>query len=580
MFPQALACDFDGTLASEDRLTSAARDALERARRAGLRLILITGRTFFELTRVCDALELFDTVVAENGAVLYHPASAMVRDEGPPPPARLLAELDRRGVEYQVGRVIVGTTRSDESQVRAALAATGVSRAIVYNRAFLMLLPAGVSKGTGIESALRALGLSFHDVVAFGDAENDLPLFEACGWSACPASAEPAVRDLVDWVFPGEDGDGVAAAIVGPVLDGLPVERSPRHRIHLGWSGATSESVSMPARGINVLIHGDSLSGKSWMTGALLERLTAARFAVCVIDAEGDYQVLADRGAFRRIDIRDEDDVGQAVGWLQREPEACVIIDLSCLAHGARMQATEQALRTIRTLRRRTGRPHWVVLDEAHYSLHAGGVSDEALGIEDRGFCLVTYRPSWVRERVLAAVDVLISAKTTDRGELALVASRFLGRAGREDDSRAALATLPGGEFVVVQPDGNGRWSAATFVAAPRQTPHVRHLSKYADVLHPPERRFFFRQPGGDLVGSAGSLHEFCRALGGVSDAVLTHHALRGDFSRWIQGVYADRELARQLAKSEQRWCRGEIPDLRDVIARLIIARYGTDAEQ
>ena len=120
MFFKALACDYDGTLAFEDRIGPAVREALERARKAGLYLILVTGRTFFELTRVCDCLELFDAVVAENGAVVYYPGSAMIRDQGPPVPGRLLAELDRRGIYYQVGRVIVGTARADEPAVQEA----------------------------------------------------------------------------------------------------------------------------------------------------------------------------------------------------------------------------------------------------------------------------------------------------------------------------------------------------------------------------------------------------------------------------------------------------------------------------
>jgi hydroxymethylpyrimidine pyrophosphatase-like HAD family hydrolase len=182
MFFKALAFDFDGTLASDDRIGPRVREALERARKAGLRLILVTGRTFFELSRVCDCLELFEAVVAENGAVLYYPGSAMIRNQGPPPSTRLLAELDRRGISYQVGRVIVGAARGDEAPIREALAAAGVSRDSVYNRSALMLLPAGVSKGTGVLNALRFLGLSFHDVLAFGDAENDLPFFEVSGW--------------------------------------------------------------------------------------------------------------------------------------------------------------------------------------------------------------------------------------------------------------------------------------------------------------------------------------------------------------------------------------------------------------
>jgi hypothetical protein len=94
---RALALDYDGTLASHDHLADATIAALERARRSGLRLVLVTGRTFFELARVCRRLDLFDVVVAENGAVLHYPAEDAIRDEGPAPPPRLIAALDRHG---------------------------------------------------------------------------------------------------------------------------------------------------------------------------------------------------------------------------------------------------------------------------------------------------------------------------------------------------------------------------------------------------------------------------------------------------------------------------------------------------
>ncbi|HEU5188067.1 MAG TPA: HAD hydrolase family protein [Methylomirabilota bacterium] len=178
---KALACDVDGTLAVEDRVEPEVKGSLEQARRMGVRLILVTGRTFFELTRVCDCLELFDAVVAENGSVIYHPGSAMIRDLGPAVPARLLAELDRRGTYYQAGRVIVSTARADEMAVREALSTAGVSRDLITNRAALMLLPSGLSKGSGVEQVLRFLELSPHDVLARGDAENDLALFGAPG---------------------------------------------------------------------------------------------------------------------------------------------------------------------------------------------------------------------------------------------------------------------------------------------------------------------------------------------------------------------------------------------------------------
>jgi hypothetical protein len=578
VFFKALACDYDGTLAFEDRIPPAVREALGRARTAGLRLILVTGRTFFELTRVCDCLELFDAVVAENGAVLYYPGSAMIRDQGPPVPGRLLAELDRRGIYYQVGRVIVGTARGDEGGLKEALAAAGVTRDLIYNRAALMLLPAGVSKGSGVQQALRVLGLSPHDVLALGDAENDLPLFDACGFSACPGDSLPAVLGRVDWVFPGVHGAGIAAAIIERILpDHLTVRDSPRHRISIGWVAATSGPVTIPARGVNMLIHGDPHSGKSWLAGALVERLVAARYSVCVIDPEGDYRVLAHLPGVTWTEVHEADDVDRALDGHLQDPAASTVLDLSTLPHAVKVAVIERALWKIREIRRGVGRPHWILIDEAHYSLHGGGVAADALDVAGRGFCFVTYRPSWLRERIIQAVDIFVLARTTGSEELAFLASTLPAVVSEGAGISEALARLPRGEFLLVQRHRGRQPSALTFVAAPRQTVHVRHLTKYVDACVPPGREFRFRGPDGRVRASADSLHSFRHVVETAPDDVLAHHAERGDFSRWVRDVFADAELARQLRKIEARWRRRELADLRRTIDALITVRYGSD---
>lgn len=576
MLFKALACDFDGTLASEDRIGEEARTALGQARAAGLRLVLVTGRTFFELTRVCDRLDLFEAVVAENGAVLYYPAESMIRDQGPPPPGRLLAELDRRGIYYQAGRVIVGTARSDEAAVREALIAADVKREIVYNRSALMLLPTGVSKGTGMQQAMRLLGLSAHDVLALGDAENDLPMFEACGWCACPASADPEVQERADWIFPGENGQSIASAIAGPILGGrLPPAPALRHHVALGWMATTSEPATVPARGVNVLIHGDPLSGKSWLAGSLMERLIGARHAVCILDVEGDYGVLARLPGVTSIEIREPPEVEHALRVLERDPAASLILDLSGLAHVGKLETVERGLRLIRTLRRRFGRPHWVLLDEAHYTLHRSGVTDDFGIVEDRGFCLVTYRPSWLRAGIIAAVDIFVLARTTAPAEVQVLASVAGMPFGGERPLSDVLARLPRGEFLLMRPREASGPRAVTFVAAPRQTAHVRHLTKYADSRVRPGHEFLFRGQWGQSVASAESLQAFRRVVATIDHGVLTHHAAHGDFSRWVLEVFHDAELGRQLRKVESRWRRGELADLRGSIDTLIRSRYG-----
>jgi len=578
MLIKALACDLGGTLAVGDRISSKVRETLQRVRQAGVRLILVTGRTFFEVTRVCDCLELFDAVVAENGAVVYYPASAMIRDHELAVPARLSAELDQRGIQYQTGRVIIGAARGDEVAVREALAGARVTRDVIHDRGGLMLVPAGVSKGSGVQQVLRTLGLSPHDVLAIGDGESDLPLFDACGFSACPGDSIGSVRERVDWVLPGGHGDDVASGIAELVLEPrVLVQRLTRHRIALGWVAATGEPVSIPARAVNVLVHGDSHSGKSWLAGALVERLVGARYAVCVIDPEGDYRVLAHLPGMTVASIQAPGEVDDALAWLQSDPTRSLTLDLSSAPYQVKVSLAERALRAMRDLRQRVGRPHWVVVDEAHYSLGRGGLDPDASGLEDRGFCLVTYRPSQLGERVVGAMDVFILARTTALPELEFLRAALPSVGGAAGPLADALGQLPRGEFVLLQRGPGGRAGVCTFVVAPRQTLHVRHRAKYVDSLVSPGREFFFRRPDGQVRGAADSLQSFRRVVAIAPDDVLAHHAGRGDFSRWVNDVFGDAELARQLRKAEARWRRGELSELRRVIDALVTVRYGGD---
>src|SRR5438270_10044233 len=71
----ALATDYDGTLAHHGRVAESTLAALQRLLASGRRLILVTGRELDDLRTVFDHWQLFEWVVAENGALLYHPAS-------------------------------------------------------------------------------------------------------------------------------------------------------------------------------------------------------------------------------------------------------------------------------------------------------------------------------------------------------------------------------------------------------------------------------------------------------------------------------------------------------------------------
>jgi hypothetical protein len=69
-------------------------------------------------------------------------------------------------------------------------------------------------------------------------------------------------------------------------------------------------------------------------------------------------------------------------------------------------------------------------------------------------------------------------------------------------------------------------------------------------------------------------LKQFVLSLANTPATSLGEHARRGDFSRWIEGVFHDHRMASDVRKIEQRYRLGHLDDVRQSLARLIQDRY------
>jgi hydroxymethylpyrimidine pyrophosphatase-like HAD family hydrolase len=218
-----LATDYDGTLARRGTMADGTRAALGRLRASGRRIVMVTGRVIDDLQRVCPDLSPFDLVVAENGGVIYAPATGDRRVLAPAPPPALVQHLRSRGVpEVMPGEVVVGLKRIHLGAAEEVIDELALDLALVFNVDAVMILPPGVTKGTGIEAALATLGVSPDETVGIGDGENDFALLAACGLGAAVANAVPDLKAQADLVMRGEDGDGVTELADRILRDELP----------------------------------------------------------------------------------------------------------------------------------------------------------------------------------------------------------------------------------------------------------------------------------------------------------------------------------------------------------------------
>ncbi|MCG3114589.1 MAG: HAD-IIB family hydrolase [Candidatus Manganitrophus sp. SA1] len=540
----ALATDYDGTLATEGRVDEATLEALERLRNSGRRLILVTGRELDELLQVFPQVDLFESVVAENGALLYRPATREIKLLAEAPPERFAQSLRARGVgPLAVGRVIVATWTPHETAVLETIRELGLELQVIFNKGAVMVLPSGVNKATGLAAALEELGLSPHNAVGVGDAENDHAFLHLCEASVAVANALPSLKEQADWVTRGSRGAGVTELIdhllAADLTDLEP--RLTRHEIPLGQREG-GETVRLKPYGVSVLLAGTSGGGKSTFATGFLERLSEQGYQFCIIDPEGDYQNF--EGAVVLGNPQRAPTVEETIQLLEK-PGQNAVINLLGIPMESRPATFEGFLTALMELRARTGRPHWIVIDETHHLLPASW-APALLTVpkELYGFLLITVHPDQVSRAVLSSVDLIIAIGSTPQETI-----RTFSATLSERTPSVPSVSLEPGEAIGWwrRPKSEPFW----FRSIPPRMERRRHLRKYAEGELPPDRSFFFQGPDGKLNLRAQNLTLFMQLADGVDDETWMHHLRQGDYSRWFREAIKDDHLAEEAAQIE-----------------------------
>jgi len=566
----ALATDYDATLASHGVVPAAAIDALKQVRDSGRKLILVTGRELPDLERAFPQLELFDLVVAENGALLYDPATKKEELLASPPPVALVQRLHVLDISpLSIGRSIVATYEPHETAVLSAIRELGLELQIIFNKGAVMVLPSNVNKATGLKAALDRLALSPHNVVGIGDAENDHAFLLACGCAVAVANALPSLKAKADLITEASEGAGVVELIgklVSTDLAGLGVAL-PRARPILGYT-SDGRAVSLEPMNGSVLIAGASGSGKSTIVNAMLERMRGARFQFCVIDPEGDHAEFD--GGVVVGGAKQEPSIGKVVELLERQ-DTNAIVNLLDIDAPDRPRFFAKLLPEIARLRGEWGRPHWIVVDEAHHMLPAHRQSAPLIAPRELPpTILVTLEPDAITPAFLASVTTVVAV-----GDKAgSIIGTFCKAAGAPPPRE--LADRPTEREAYVWRRGD---AAPTLVSITKpKAEHRRHARKYAEGDLGRDRSFVFTGPQAALKLRAQNLMIFLQMAEGVDDATWLHHLHAGDYSRWFTMAIKDQELAAE-ARSVEQSTSLSAAESRERIKAMVNRRYTAPAK-
>ncbi|CAM3769407.1 AAA+ ATPase domain-containing protein [Bordetella sputigena] len=566
MFFLALATDYDGTIAQFGAVDAATRKSLDTLKRTGRRLILVTGRELAELRHAFPALGLFDLVVAENGAVLHDPASGETHLLAAPPPKGFIEKLITRGVQpLSVGSCIVATWEPHQAVVLETIKEFGLELKIVFNKGAIMILPADVTKATGLREALTRLDISRHNVVGVGDAENDHAFLRDCGCAAAVANALPAIKADADVVLEGDHGAGVGELIRRLIDEDTKLIAPRRLGLRIGLDREGRCVRILPNQ--HVLVMGDTGCGKSRFAKMLTERMAQAQFEFCVIDPEGDYHDLEDAVAISEGPDPPRSD--EAIRLL-RKTGVNVVVNTVSLDLAARRKLVGDILGPISALKARSGRPHWLIVDEAHQFFSGSADGGPRLPAVFPATLFLSVCPENLTADILGHIDVVVAFGPAGVDKFANLRG-LLGCTARprgvELHDGEALVWLrdPDQALVAIRPD------------APRQR-HHRHLGKYAVGDVGAWHSFYFRGPDNSGGQRARNIWEFATIIPRLDAAVWEHHLRAHDYSTWFRNVIKDEDIAREAEKIEDDTHLSAM-ESRHAISRMLLARYAAPAD-
>ncbi|MGH8727572.1 MAG: HAD-IIB family hydrolase [Burkholderiales bacterium] len=531
-----LACDYDGTLASDGKVSPETVEALKRVRASGRKLVLVTGRELDQLLEVFPEIELFERVVAENGALLYRPATRQEKVLGNAPPREFAEALKSHGIPVSQGRVIVATWEPHEVATFEVIRDLGLELQVIFNKGAVMVLPSGVNKASGLAAALDELKLSPHNAVGVGDAENDHAFLTLCECSVAVANALPITKKHADHVTAGDHGSGVVELIEALIADDLAPINGSRNQIPLGQRENGKEA-GLPAYGVNLLITGTSGGGKSTLATGLVERFAERKYQYCIIDPEGDYSSLELENLVVLGDNNRPPNPDEVLDLLS-EPGQNAVVNLIGISIEHRPGFFEKLLRRLQELRDQTGHPHWLLIDEAHHLLPSAREEDLPSGLQ--GLIAITVHPEHVAPKLLKAMDIVLAIGEAPENTYRTFTKAIGARAPKFKPRNLS----PGDAFVWNRRErGAPYWVKTT----PPKVERKRHTRKYMEGELAPEISFYFTGPDKKLNLRAQNLSIFMQLADGLDDETWDYHLQRGDYAKWFREALKDDDLAKEI---------------------------------
>jgi hypothetical protein len=276
----------------------------------------------------------------------------------------------------------------------------------------------------------------------------------------------------------------------------------------------------------------------------ILERVIEQGYQFCVIDPEGDYEGFA--GAVMFGTPQRGPGMTEILTALE-SPDTNLVVNLVGLPLQDRPAFFLALLPALQERRAKSGRPHWILVDETHHLLPRDWQPVQAVLAKDlTGMVYVTVHPDHVEKSMLHTVDVVVTLGDDPVGTIA----GFCETLGLPVPQMQPMI-LDHGEAIFW--NRRSKEPPYRLIIAPCEADRRRHHRKYAEGELPTDRSFFFRGPNNSLNLRAHNLILFMQIAEGVDDDTWMYHLRQGHYSKWMSEGIKDPHLADAVRRIEQQ---------------------------
>ena len=236
-----VAIDMDGTLLREDKTVSEkTKEAIKRAREKNVKVVLATGRPVDGVKRYLEELDLYhndEYVLTFNGAIVKEvgPDRIICRDTLKGSDLKYLYEISKNvGVNIHAfsnfgcvtpkmnkyteleGRIngieVCEADYNDIKEDEEIIKIMMIDEPEVLEEGIKKLPEEVYKKYTveGVKSLAESLGIKREEVIAIGDAGNDLHMIEYAGLGVAMGNAFEEVKEKANFITKSNEEDGVA----------------------------------------------------------------------------------------------------------------------------------------------------------------------------------------------------------------------------------------------------------------------------------------------------------------------------------------------------------------------------------